>query len=84
MDQPEYILEPGTRIRTHVKLGETTGFLIAERHLSARKREALGLIVDPVPGHGGDVYFVRHAEGDSGNDPCPVASYCFTEFELAL
>ncbi len=82
MEQLEHTLESGTRIVTHDELGETTGMLIHERHLKARKPSALGMIGSYVPGHGGDVYFVRHGEGDARSDPCPVAAYCYTEFEL--
>lgn len=75
-------LEYGTRVRTNTELGETKGFLIVERHLKARKPNALGLIAHYVPGHGGDVWFVRHSEGDAKSDPCPIAAYSYGEFEL--
>lgn len=55
MNQPEYILEDGTRVVTHDRLGSTDGMGI---------------------GHGGDVYWVRHDDGE-------IAAYCFDEFELA-
>ena len=83
MKEPRELLKAGTRIVTHDELGETTGMLIVERHLNARKSNALGMIDGYVTGHGGDVYFVRHAEGDVRSEPCPVAAYSFTEFELA-
>lgn len=76
-------LEYGTRVRTKLELEDTKGFIIAERHIKARKANALGLIGAYVPGHGGDVWFVRHSEGDARSDPCPVAAYYYGEFELA-
>lgn len=75
-------LKYGTRVRTKAELGPTTGMLIVDRHLDARRPDALGLITHYVPGHGGDVWFVRHEEGDSKAEPSPVAAYSYTEFEL--
>lgn len=85
MKSPGTVLPYGTRIRTRKDFtpSDTRGFLVADRHLMARKRNALGLIEGWVPGHGGDVYWVRHAEGDARADPCPVAAYLYTEFDLA-
>ncbi len=74
MKQPIYILDNGTRVRTHKKLGKTTGFLVVMKHIEARKPDAPGVIDGIVGGHGGDVYWVRH-----GQD---VAAYSFSEFEL--
>lgn len=70
------VLSPGTEIRTHTQLESTRGMLIAEKHLLARRPGAVGVIGGYVPGHGGDVYWVRHGTEEI------VAVYCFTEFEL--
>lgn len=76
MNQPEYILANGTRVRTHAHLGDTRGMGNINRHNLARRRgSADGVIGGAVPGMGGDVYWVQHGEGDT-------APYCFTEFEL--
>ena len=76
MKCPEHILKPGTTIVTNYELESTKGFLIAEKHINARRINTNGVIAFPVPGHGGDVYFVDHADGSTG-------VYCWSEFELA-
>lgn len=78
MKQPEYILEIGTKIRTHAKLGDTAGMNVGSRNMAQRKADTTGLILDVVPGHGGDVYWVLH-----DGEPTPAA-YCFDEFELEV
>lgn len=60
----------------------TQGMMVAPRHLNGRRLDALGIIINYIPGHGGDAYWVRHAEGPSSEDPSPVAAYCFDEFEF--
>lgn len=77
MEQPKYILSKGTRVKTHPKFGEdaTRGMLISAKNLDVRRCNATGMVRGPVPGHGGDVYWVEHYDGI-------VAVYCFTEFEL--
>jgi hypothetical protein len=76
MEQPRRLLIEGTRVRTHEVLESTNGMMVNPLHLSARKPNAEGVVEGCVPGHGGDVYWVRH-EGDD-----VAATYCFTEFEL--
>lgn len=76
MDQPTYVLEKGTKIRTNTVLESTSGMRVHPGHLSARRPDLPGIITGVVPGHGGDVYWVRH-EGLENS-----AAYCFTEFEL--
>lgn len=76
MNSPEYILTPGTTVITHYELEDTKGFLIVPKNIAARKANVKGVIAYPVPGHGGDVYFVDHADGSCG-------AYCWSEFELA-
>ena len=74
---PEY----GTRCRTKSVLGDTRGFLVHPKHMEARKTGALGMIEGWVPGHGGEVCIVRHAEGPGDADPSPIAVYGFWELE---
>ena len=76
MKQPEYILEIGTKIRTHAKLGDTAGMLVPQSVLAQRKADAVGAICGAVAGHGGDVYGVLH------DDDTTISVYCFDEFEL--
>ncbi len=65
----------GRRVKTHEELGPTTGFLVKEDHITARKAATVGIVVGYVPGHGGDVFWVRHDLGDAG-------AYMFDEFEF--
>ncbi len=77
MNQPEYILTPGARLRTLSPMPrQGGGFLIKEHHLVVRKADAIGAVCGIVGGHGGDVYWVAHI-----GDPC-MAAYGFWEFEL--
>ena len=75
MEEPEYILNSGTRIKTNDELETTTGMMIPAKYLDVRRCNSTGVVKGPVPGHGGDVYWVEHYDGI-------VATYCFTEFEL--
>ncbi len=62
------------KVRT-TKLEDTQGMLIAQRHLSVRKEGITGTVLSYVPGHGGDVWFVKH---DGTGE---VGAYTFTELE---
>lgn len=65
----------GLKVRvTHLE--STTGYMIAPQAIAKRKAGVVGEIVSWVSGHGGDVWWVKHEDGD-------VAPYCFTEFEAA-
>lgn len=75
MKQPESVLPPGTKIRTHAVLGDTRGMLIGPGNVSMRKADTPGEIRGVVGGYGGDVYWVQHP-GD-----VLFAPYCFDEFE---
>lgn len=74
MNQPKYLLDNGTRVVTHDKLGSADGMSAGPRY-SPRRASAPGVIAGVVGGHGGDVYWVRHDDGET-------AAYCFDEFEL--
>ena len=58
-----------------IKLESIKGFLIKEKHLNCRRIGVTGTVDGWVPGHGGDVWWVKH----EGNNE--VGAYCFTEFE---
>jgi hypothetical protein len=66
-------VRPGIAVRT-TELSGTEGMVVAERHLTNRRAGATGNVTAPVPGHGGDVWWVRHGDND-------VAAYCASEFE---
>ena len=56
------------------KLGDTRGMLIQKEHLDIRKLGVKGTIVGYIPGHGGDLWWIRHDDGT-------VGAYVFDEFE---
>jgi hypothetical protein len=66
-------VKQGMQVVTAHELGDTRSMLIAERYLKARRPDANGMIQGFVPGHGGDVWWVRHDDGE-------VAAYSYTEF----
>lgn len=53
----------------------TEGMLIKPQHLDIRQVGKVGTILNYVPGHGGDVWFVKQDNG--------IAAYCFNELEPA-
>lgn len=75
MQQPRHVLESGIAIHTHKKLDSTEGLIAMPSLIANRREDADGTIDGIVPGHGGDVYWVKHADAKR-------APYCFTEFEL--
>lgn len=75
MNEPNEVLATGTKIQTHKQLEAPTGFIVKARYLEARRTNSFGVVGGFVPGHGGDVYWVRHDDGE-------VAVYGFWEFEL--
>ncbi len=66
-------MQVGLRVKTNGRLGETTGMFVVQKHLDARQPNKEGEIGGYVPGHGGDVWWVRHADGTIG-------AYMFDEF----
>ena len=54
----------GQSVKTVGVLHATTGMLIAPKHLVVRAPDAEGVIKGFVPGHGGDVWWVEHENGD--------------------
>ena len=68
-------LKTGLRVRV-TTLGSTGGWTVHARHLDARREGAEGTVTGFVPGHGGDVWWVRHT------DPITeFGAYSFTELE---
>lgn len=64
MDASEVRL--GLRVKTVEELGTTKGMLINIRHLEARESNKFGVVGGYVPGHGGDVWWVRHEDDTVG------------------
>jgi len=77
VNQPEFILKNGTRVRTNERLDSAAGLIIPSNCHAQRRESAFGTVRGVVPGHGGDVYYVEHEL----HDLC-YAAYCFTEFEV--
>jgi hypothetical protein len=63
----------GLRIKV-TRLGDTRGMMIKKHHLDIRTVGVKGKVIGHVPGHGGDVWWVRHHDGNIG-------AYVFDEFE---
>jgi len=53
-------------VRVVDPLQGTGGFLVHEKHITARAAGRWGLLSSYVPGHGGDVWFVGHADRTVG------------------
>lgn len=51
---------PSMKIVTIDKLESTDGMMIHAKHLNERRASTPGRLLDYVPGHGGDVWFVEH------------------------
>jgi hypothetical protein len=78
MNEPEYVLKNGTKVQVHDTLNPPVGMLIKEDILARRTPGVRGQVCGYVPGHGGDVYWVRHdGEEDTGS------AYGWWEFELS-
>lgn len=63
----------GLRVKV-TTLGDAKGMFVKKEHLDVRTIGVKGTVVGYVPGHGGDVWWVKH---DDGN----VGAYVFDEFE---
>jgi hypothetical protein len=66
-------LEVGLRIKVF-RLGKTKGMFVKKEHLDVRKIGITGTLLDYVPGHGGDVWWVKHDDGKIG-------AYVFNELK---
>lgn len=67
---------PGMFIRTNPILEATDGMFARMDTLMNRKANEVGEVLKPVPGYGGDVWWVKH----SGVGAEVIAPYCCTEF----
>jgi hypothetical protein len=76
MKQPSKLLDPGTRVITHDRLGSVVGILVDGKHIAARRPSTPGTIHGYVPRYVGEVYWVSHEGVES------KAAYSFAEFEL--
>ena len=56
----------GMVVKTVGVLGDTEGMLVKQEHLDARQPNKDGQVSGPVPGHGGDVWWVAHDDGTTG------------------
>jgi len=78
MKEPSHVLPPGTHVQVHSELEAPRGILIKEDILQRRTPGIKGQVCGFVPGHGGDVYWVRHdGEENTGS------AYGWWEFELS-
>ena len=71
MDASE--IRTGIRIKTTKKLNSADGWCVHLNNISTRKNNTEGAILYCVPGHGGDVWFIKH-------DDNTVAAYDTFEF----
>jgi hypothetical protein len=69
-------VKTGLRVKT-TELDRTAGMMINPRHLNCRRCGVTGTVEGYVPGHGGDVWWVRH---DGSGE---IGAYCFNELEPA-
>lgn len=76
MECPSVILRNHTKVIIHDTIDKDPGFLVKKHHLECRKPSVSGIICGVVPGHGGDVYWVKHEDETIG-------AYGYPEFELA-
>ena len=67
------ILPQGIDVRTAFELGSTDGMFVSSKNLEARKENVPGKIAGYVPGHGGDVYWIKHEDNTVG---------AYTEFAI--
>mgnify|MGYP003453362837 CR=1 FL=1 len=77
MHQPEFVLESGTPVHTHKTLESEQGMIAMPSLLANRRPDADGTIHGIVPGHGADVYWVKHQDAK-------IAPYAFSEFDTKV
>lgn len=64
----------GIRVKI-TDLEELPSMFVKEEYLKVRKIGKTGEVVNRVASHGGDVWWVKHENGE-------VGAYCYDEFEL--
>ena len=57
-----------------IDLHSTKGIFVNKKHLDVREVGVTGTITGPVPGHGGDVWWIKHDETST------VGAYVYDEF----
>lgn len=67
-------VKPGMNVKI-TRLEKTDGMFIKQEYLDRRKAGEVGTVLNYVPGHGGDVWWIRQSNG--------IAAYSFTEFDPA-
>jgi hypothetical protein len=75
--QEKKSMENGTKVRTNKELEIPQGMIAMASMIANRRPDAVGEITGIVPGHGGEVYWIRH--GSDGT----TAPYAVNEFETA-
>lgn len=75
-------VKSGLKIRTNKTLRTTDGMLVSPKYLNQRKPNTVGVVLNYVGGHGGDLWWVIY-DLNPFKDPNPdlVAPFCFDEFE---
>lgn len=68
-------VKPGMKVKVG-KLRGTKGVLIHHKHLVVRRAGVTGTVTGYVPGHGGDVWWVKHDDSDD------TGAYSLTELEI--
>lgn len=66
-------VEVGMQVTTSANLGDTKGMIVKQQYLDARQPNKVGKVIGCVPGGGGEVWWVSHADGTTG-------AYVFNEF----
>jgi len=85
--KPEDI-KPALKVVTAPGLNSVKGMLVPESYLKQRKTNQVARVYGPVPGHGGDVWWLVHEgaatykteQGLEMLDKTFIAPYMFTEF----
>lgn len=68
-------VSPGIRVKV-TKLGTADGMIVPAYYKMNRRKQAIGFVTSAIPGHGGEVWFVKHQDDK-------VAPYSFDELERA-
>jgi len=76
MKEPKQIPPSGTKLKV-TNLHSTVGWLIAKKHIKRRRTGEIVTMGGYVPGHGGDVLWCKHDNGD-------VSVYSWKELEFDL
>ncbi len=76
MKEPSQIAAKGTKLVV-TRLDSITGMLVRSEYLANRRARETVEMIDFVPGHGGDVWWCRHDNGD-------VAVYGWWELEYPV